>query len=118
MYDITNAIKDAVSKSDVKSGLVVIYTPHTTCGITINENADPDVLLDVIHGLNVISPNRKTYKHNEGNSDAHIKSSIVGANETLIIEDGKIVLGQWQGIYLLEFDGPRNRTYYIKVIAG
>ena len=118
MYDITFDVEAAILDANIGDGIVVIFTPHTTCAITINENADPAVMHDVVLGLARISPNRSLFKHDEGNSDAHIKSSIVGANETIIIENGKLVLGQWQGIYLLEFDGPRLRNYYIKIIEG
>ena len=118
MYDISEFVHSAIVEGNINNGIIVIYTPHTTCAITINENADPDVMKDVILGLDCISPDRKEYQHSEGNSDAHIKSSLVGASETLIIENGKAVLGTWQGIYLLEFDGPRERTFYIKIIEG
>ena len=118
MYDITAQVTDSVRSNKVTNGIVVIYTPHTTCAITINENADPNVQKDVVLGLDKISPVLSGFKHDEGNSDAHIKSSIVGASETIIISNGSLLLGTWQGIYFLEFDGPRERTFYIKIIEG
>ena len=118
VYDISKEIHETIRNCGVRDGVCVIFTPHTTCAITINENADPDVQGDLIFGLDKISPPRSEYEHQEGNSDAHIKSSIVGASETIIIENGKLVLGTWQGIYLMEFDGPRYRNYFIKIIEG
>ncbi len=111
-------IEDALSKSSVKSGIMVIYCPHTTAGITINENADPDVIRDLKLGLDKNFPNDPAYIHFEGNSDGHMKSMLVGASETLIIEDGRPILGRWQSIYFGEFDGPRTRTVHIKIIEG
>lgn len=111
-------IEDALSKSTVENGLLVIYCPHTTAGITINENADPDVRRDLMLGLDKNFPNDPEYIHFEGNSDGHMKSSLVGASETLIIEDGRLILGRWQSIYFAEFDGPRSRTVHIKIIEG
>ena len=115
-YDITSMIKDAVAVSGVKDGICVVYTPHTTAAITINENADPDVVRDMILGLNKISPDRSEYRHMEGNSPAHIKSSIIGCSETLIINNGNLLLGTWQGVYFCEFDGPRTRKFYVKIM--
>jgi secondary thiamine-phosphate synthase enzyme len=114
--DITDRIKDAVYNSNVKSGIAVVYTPHTTAGITINENADPSVKRDIINFLNKKIPYHGDYKHMEGNADSHIKSSLIGCSETLIIEDGKILLGTWQGIFFCEFDGPRRREVWVKII--
>lgn len=111
-------IEDALSKSSVENGIMVIYCPHTTAGITINENADPDVLRDLKLGLNKIFPNDPEYVHFEGNSDGHMKSMLVGASETLIIEEGRPILGRWQSIYFGEFDGPRTRMIHIKIIEG
>ncbi len=118
MYDITSQVNDALSRSDVQEGICVIYTPHTTCAITINENADPDVVKDLLFGLNANFGNRKEFLHNEGNSSAHLKSSVVGASETVIVNDGKLVLGTWQSIFFCEFDGPRERKFYVKLIRG
>lgn len=119
MIDITPLVKDDLRKSKVKEGILVVYCPHTTAGITINENADPDVVNDLIYGFEKVYPtNDKNYKHFEGNSHAHMKSSTVGASQSIIIHNGNLILGCWQDIYFCEFDGPRNRTFYVKVIEG
>ncbi len=117
-YDITAAVKDVIRKSGVESGLCVIYCPHTTAGITINENADPDVIKDLLYGLDKTFPDRPEFRHAEGNSAAHLKASCIGSSVTLIVENGLPLLGTWQGIYFCEFDGPRERQYLIKIIAG
>ncbi len=114
--DITDRIRDAVYNSNTKSGIAIVYTPHTTAGITINENADPSVKKDIINFLNKKIPYHGDYKHMEGNADSHIKSSLIGCSETLIIEDGRIQLGTWQGIFFCEFDGPRRREVWVKII--
>lgn len=116
--NIDHHIKDAVKQSGVQEGIVVVYCPHTTAAITINENADPDVKTDLKIGLNETFPNRSDYIHMEGNSDGHMKSSVVGASETLILTNGQLILGTWQSVYFAEFDGPRNRQFYVKVIEG
>lgn len=116
-YDITAEVNDALRKSGVKSGLCVVYCPHTTAAITINENADPDVVKDLIFSFEEYFPDRKEYRHREGNSYAHLRCSIVGASETVIIDKGHLVLGTWQGLYFAEFDGPRHRKFYVKMIA-
>ena len=119
MIDITPLVKDDLRKSKVKEGILVVYCPHTTAGITINENADPDVVNDLIYGFEKVYPtNDKNYKHFEGNSHAHMKSSTVGASQSIIIHNGNLILGCWQDIYFCEFDGPRNRTFYVKVIEA
>ena len=119
MVDITEIVKEDIKDSKVKDGIVVVYCPHTTAGITINENADPDVVKDLIYGFEKAYPtNDIKYKHFEGNSHAHMKSSTMGASQTLIIDDEKLILGTWQDIYFCEFDGPRNRSFYVKVIEG
>ena len=115
-YDITHTVHRVVAESGVKSGLAVVFCPHTTGAITINENADPDVKHDLTLGFDSAFPDRPAFLHAEGNSDAHLKCSTVGASETVIIEDGKLLLGTWQGIYFCEFDGPRSRKYYVKVM--
>lgn len=115
--NIDQYIYEALAESGVESGILVVYCPHTTAGITINENADPDVKVDLELGLNKTFPNDKEYVHMEGNSDGHIKSSVVGVSETLIIEDGQPIFGTWQSVYFAEFDGARNRTIYIKIMA-
>jgi len=114
-HNITVQVKEAVQKSGVTDGICVIYCPHTTAGITINENADPDVVRDMLIGLDKAFPDRQEFRHAEGNSTAHLKSSCVGTSVTVIIESGKLLLGTWQDIYFCEFDGPRSRRFYIKV---
>ena len=115
-YDITSQVKDSINKAGVKDGICIVFCPHTTGAITINENADPDVTRDLRLGMDKVFPNMKEFRHMEGNSDAHLKSSNVGVSETLIIDSGHLILGTWQGIYFCEFDGPRTRRYYVKVI--
>ena len=115
MIDITSKIQDIVSKSGIKSGVCHIFVPHTTAGLTIKENADPDVVDDILKEVNKIVPFEDGYKHNEGNSAAHIKASMFGFSQQVIIEEGKLMLGIWQGIYFCEFDGPRSRKVYVKV---
>lgn len=115
MIDITEEIKNAIKSSGIKNGVCTVFVPHTTAGVTINENADPYVKDDIIKGLDEIIPNIR-FKHMEGNSDAHIKSILVGNSVNLVIENGEIQLGTWQGIYFCEFDGPRNRKVYIKAV--
>jgi len=117
MINITNEVRDAVAETGIKSGLVLIYVPHSTAGITINEGADPSVKADIIETLNEIVPWERVYGHAEGNSPAHIKASIIGPSETVMLEDGQIQLGQWQSIFLSEFDGPRHRQVFIKVVS-
>ncbi len=116
-YNITSSVKNAVKRSGVLNGIAVVYCPHTTAGITINENADPDVVNDLLFALNKTYPNRMEFRHIEGNSAAHLKSSMIGISETIIIDNGKLMLGVWQGVYFTEFDGPRMRKYYVKVIS-
>lgn len=116
MFDITDMVKDALAMSKIADGICVVYTPHTTAAITINENADPDVVKDFLYGLAKTFPERVEYKHLEGNSSAHLKSSTIGCSETIIIENSKLLLGTWQGIYFCEFDGPRTRKFYVKII--
>ena len=118
LIDISSQVKRVVDDSQINSGLCVVFVPHTTAGITINENADPDVQSDMLKELNKIVPFNDDYQHSEGNSAAHIKTSMVGSSEVIIIENGGLQLGTWQGIYLCEFDGPRNRQVWIKIIAG
>jgi len=115
-YDITPQVREAIAKSGVESGAAVVYCPHTTAGITINENADPDVVHDLLFGLRKAFPDRQEFRHGEGNSAAHLRASAVGSGATVIIEGGKLLLGTWQGIYFCEFDAPRNRTFYVKII--
>jgi secondary thiamine-phosphate synthase enzyme len=116
--DITQEVQQAVNKSGVKSGICQIFIPHTTAGVTINENADPSVTQDILMELNKVIPFRDGYHHQEGNSAAHIKSSLVGCSLAVIIDGGQIQLGTWQGIYFCEFDGPRSRRLWLKIISG
>ncbi|MBR6069437.1 MAG: secondary thiamine-phosphate synthase enzyme YjbQ [Ruminococcus sp.] len=117
LVDITAEVTEAISESGVNEGICVVFCPHTTAAITINENADPDVKTDFIAGFDRSFPERAAFRHAEGNSDAHIKSSAVGASETIIVTAGRPLLGTWQGVYFCEFDGPRNRKFYVKVIG-
>ena len=116
-YDITREVRDAISKSGVKSGIAVVYCPHTTAGITINESADPDVIHDLLLSLEKAFPESNRFRHAEGNSTAHIKASAMGSSETIITQNGKPVLGMWQNIYFCEFDPPRNRKFYVKILS-
>ncbi len=116
--DITDLILNFVKESGVIDGILFIYVPHTTAGVTINENADPSVIEDILDKLNEIVPRNGNYKHIEGNSDSHIKSSILGVSTNLIIENGKVLLGTWQGIFFLEFDGPRERRVILKILKN
>jgi len=115
-YDITSQVQEAVVKSGVTEGLCVVYCPHTTAGITVNENADPDVVRDLLLGLDKAFPGRVEFCHSEGNSAAHLKASVMGVSVTVIISKGKLALGTWQSVYFCEFDPPRNRKFYIKII--
>ncbi|GBU24219.1 hypothetical protein R83H12_00847 [Fibrobacteria bacterium R8-3-H12] len=112
-YNITAKVREAVEKSGLQNGIAVVYCPHTTAGITINENADPDVVRDLLLGLDKAFPDRPEFRHAEGNSAAHLKASAVGSSATVIVSDGKLVLGTWQGIYFCEFDPPRERTFFL-----
>jgi secondary thiamine-phosphate synthase enzyme len=118
LIDITSQVKAFLRSVAISSGIIVVYVPHTTCGITINENADPSVKEDFSAFLSSIIPFEGTYNHAEGNSDAHIKASITGSSVTIIVESGALILGTWQGIFLAEYDGPRKRSILIKVIPG
>lgn len=117
-HDITSKVREAVMESGITDGICVVYCPHTTAGITINENADPDVVTDMLYGLGKTCPHHPEYRHIEGNTTAHMKASIIGSSVTVIIENGRLLLGRWQGIYFCEFDGPRTRSCYVKVIPG
>jgi len=118
MIDITPQVRSAVKRSGVSDGICCLYCPHTTAGVTIQENSDPDVKADMVAHLNRVVPKNAPFRHDEGNSDAHIKSSIIGATATLIVEDGKPLLGTWQAVFFCEFDGPRERSVRIKVVPG
>ena len=116
-YNITSQVRDAITTSSVSNGIAVVYCSHTTAGITINENADPDVVHDLLIGLDNAFPDRAEFCHGEGNSAAHLKASAMGSSATVIIEECKPLLGIWQGIYFCEFDPPRNRKFYVKVVG-
>jgi secondary thiamine-phosphate synthase enzyme len=116
MIDVTSAVQKALNEEKIETGLCLVYTPHTTAAVTINENADPDVPRDILDALDSAVPLRANYRHMEGNSAAHVKSSLVGASELVIIENGRLVLGTWQSIFFCEFDGPRTRKLIIKFI--
>lgn len=116
MIDITAQVREIVRKLSLNHGLVLVFVPHTTAAVTINENADPDVQRDMLYELNKIVPFQDAYHHLEGNSAAHIKASLFGASQMVIVENGNLQLGTWQGIYFCEFDGPRNRRAWIKLI--
>jgi len=116
MIDITGEVVAAVRSFDCACGIIHLYVPHTTAAVTINENADPDVTRDMIMELNRIVPFEDGYHHLEGNSAAHLKSSLIGVSEFIPLEDGKPVLGIWQGIYFCEFDGPRQRKLHIRIV--
>lgn len=115
--DITVQVQQVVQQADIESGFCHLFCPHTTAGITFNENWDADVQHDMGLAFDEIAPQRTAYQHAEGNSPAHVKTSLVGSDHTLFIAEGRLVLGRWQGIYLVEFDGPRTRTLYLKVQA-
>lgn len=115
--DITNLVARKVQDSGVRSGICLVYIPHTTAGVTVNEGADPAVMEDVLNSLDKLAPWRAGYKHAEGNSAAHIKAILVGGSAQIIIENGRLLLGTWEHIFLCEFDGPRTRKIRIKVIA-
>lgn len=113
--NITRQVEALLKTHSIQNGTATLFVPHTTAGVTINENADPDVQSDIVRGLNELVPNLSSFKHLEGNSDAHIKSSLIGASEHVLIKDGRLVLGTWQGIYFGEFDGPRTRTLQVQI---
>jgi len=116
LYNITSQVREAITKSGISDGIAVVFCPHTTAGITINENADPDVVHDILLSLKKTFTEQSGFRHGEGNSTAHFKSSAMGVSETVIIEGGRPVLGTWQGIYFCEFDPPRHRKFFVKVI--
>ena len=116
--NITASVREAIAQSGVQNGLCVVHCPHTTAGLTINENADPDVVRDLTFALNETYPDRPEFRHCEGNSAAHLKASVMGSSVTLIVSDGRPLLGIWQGVYFCEFDGPRTRQYYVTVLES
>lgn len=119
LVEITGRVAEAVARSGVREGAVVLQSLHTTAGLTVNENADPDVVHDLLEKLDRLVPRSEPfYRHAEGNSDSHLKTSLVGSSVTVIVHDGRPLLGRWQGIYLCEFDGPRERTVAVQVLAA
>ena len=118
LVDITAEVGRRVAESGVRQGLCLIYVPHTTAGVTINENADPSVRTDLLMVLNQMVPWKSDYRHLEGNSPAHVKATLVGASQTIAVESGHLVLGTWQGIFLCEFDGPRGRSVHVRIMEG
>lgn len=117
MIEITSYVRDAVRRQGIEGGVAVVYSPHTTAGITINENADPDVVHDMLVRLDEVIPWKHVKdRHMEGNSAAHLKASLVGSSQMVLIEGGELVLGTWQGIYFCEFDGPRRRNFFVKIL--
>ena len=115
MVDVTSSVQKEVSKSGVSDGVCMVYVPHTTAAVTINEGADPSVCQDILTKLNEMVPPDAGYRHMEGNSDSHIKASLVGNSVSVMVENGRLVLGTWQKIFFCEFDGPRSRKVYIKM---
>ncbi|MDB5329422.1 MAG: hypothetical protein JWP03_573 [Phycisphaerales bacterium] len=117
MIDVTDRVRQAVTQAGIADGMALVYVPHTTAAATINENADPDVRHDMLRKLDSLIPKDEIYyRHGEGNSDSHVKTSLVGNSVTVLVENGRLVLGTWQGIYFCEFDGPRQRTMHVKVV--
>jgi secondary thiamine-phosphate synthase enzyme len=117
MIDITDLVSESLKESGIKDGICAVFTPHTTAAVTINENADPDVQRDILASLSGMVPFSGNYRHREGNADAHIKSSLVGASQIMIVENGHLLLGTWQAIFFCEFDGPRTRRVIVKTLA-
>jgi secondary thiamine-phosphate synthase enzyme len=118
LIDITSEVEKAVSSSKIKDGICIVYIPHTTACVCINENADPSVRSDIVNTLAGLIPRDGRYEHAEGNADAHVKASIIGSSRVILVENGRLLLGTWQGIYLCEFDGPRKRNVLVKVIGS
>lgn len=118
LVDITAEVGRLVADSGVRNGLCLVYVPHTTAGVTINENADPSVRNDLLMVLNQMVPWKADYRHLEGNSPAHVKSTLVGASQTIAVDNGHLVLGTWQGVFFCEFDGPRSRTVQVRILEG
>jgi len=117
IVDVTDAIRRLVRQNNIRDGMAICYVPHTTAAVTINENYDPDVKHDVLRKLDELIPKTETYyQHDEGNSDSHVKTSLVGNSTIVLVEQGDLVLGRWQGVYFCEFDGPREREMYVKLV--
>ncbi len=118
MIEITDRVRQAVGEARVSQGTVVVYIPHTTAGVTINENADPDVVHDMLKQLDQMVPwSQPFYRHGEGNSASHVKASMMGSSVTILIQDGQLVLGTWQGVWFCEFDGPRTRSVHVAIMT-
>ncbi|NLI54173.1 MAG: YjbQ family protein [Clostridiales bacterium] len=113
--DVTERVKETLAESGVTDGLCLVYCPHTTAGITINENADPDVVRDLVFALDRTYPDRPEFRHMEGNSAAHLKASVIGSSVSIPVRNGRLLLGTWQGVYFCEFDGPRTRRYFVQL---
>ena len=118
MVDISADVGRVVAHSGVREGLCMLYVPHTTAGVTINESADPSVCADILMVLNEVVPWKDAYRHVEGNSPAHVKATLVGASQTVAIENAELVLGTWQGVFFCEFDGPRERKVHLRILEG
>lgn len=118
IIDITHQVQSLVTESRVKGGVCYVFVPHTTAGVTINENADPDVKADILMEINKIIPFNDSYRHMEGNSAAHIKASLFGNSETILLANGRLQLGTWQGVYFCEFDGPRTRQVWVNILKS
>jgi secondary thiamine-phosphate synthase enzyme len=118
LIEITRSVEGAVRKTGAKDGVCFVFSPHTTAAVTINENADPTVVQDILSEMVKIVPSHDRYRHMEGNSPAHIKASLFGSSQTVLIEGGKLVLGTWQGVFFCEFDGPRTRKVHVKVMKA
>jgi len=118
MVDITDQVNSLLSKSGAKEGLCIVYIPHTTCGVTVNEGADPAVARDILEHLARLVPKTGPYHHREGNADSHILTTLVGSSQAFVVQGGKVRLGTWQRIFLCEFDGPRTRTVWVKLIGA
>jgi secondary thiamine-phosphate synthase enzyme len=117
--EITDQVRELVRRENMKDGIAIVYSPHTTAGITINENADPDVVRDMLMRLDEVYPwEHPKYRHAEGNTASHLKASTMGTSQTVLVTNGQLLLGTWQGIYFCEFDGPRRRNVYIKILKG
>ena len=116
--DVTDRARETLRESGIRDGLCVVYCPHTTAGITINENADPDVVRDLIFALEKTYPDRAEFRHSEGNSASHLKASVIGSSVTILVREGRLLLGTWQGVYFCEFDGPRTRRFYVEILEA
>jgi secondary thiamine-phosphate synthase enzyme len=118
MLDVTDRLLQFLRQHNLNEGMLIVYVPHTTAAVTINENADPDVQHDMLRKLETLIPkSEQYYRHGEGNSDSHVKTSMVGSSATVLVEKGRLVLGRWQGVYFCEFDGPRQREMMVKAVS-